>query len=212
MAYPILIIGRSGMGKSTSLRNLDPDKTALINVLGKPLPFRGKFDQIVTADYAKIMNAISKTNRPIVVIDDAGYLMTSAFMSGHASQGSGNALYSFYNTLGDNFWFLIEHIRSLPTNQRVYLIMHEDGNESYDIIKPKTIGKMLDEKVCIEGMFSICLRCVYSNGRHVFRTRTNGKDTAKTPLGMFEEEEIDNDLKVVDEKIKEFYVIQEETK
>lgn len=212
MAYPILIIGRSGMGKSTSLRNLDPDKTALINVLGKPLPFRGKFNQIVTTDYVKIMNAISKTNRPIVVIDDAGYLMTSAFMSGHASQGAGNALYSFYNTLGDNFWFLIEHIRSLPTNQRVYLIMHEDGNENYDIIKPKTIGKMLDEKVCIEGMFSICLRCVYSNGRHVFRTRTNGKDTAKTPLGMFEEEEIDNDLKVVDEKIKEFYVIQEETK
>lgn len=212
MAYPILIIGRSGMGKSTSLRNLDPDKTALINVLGKPLPFRGKFNQIVTTDYVKIMNAISKTNRPIVVIDDAGYLMTSAFMIGHSSQGAGNALYSFYNTLGDNFWFLIEHIRSLPTNQRVYLIMHEDGNESYDIIKPKTIGKMLDEKVCIEGMFSICLRCVYSNGRHVFRTRTNGKDTSKTPLGMFEEEEIDNDLKVVDEKIKEFYVIQEETK
>lgn len=212
MAYPILIIGRSGMGKSTSLRNLDPDKTALINVLGKPLPFRGKFNQIVTTDYVKIMNAISKTNRPIVVIDDAGYLMTSAFMSGHASQGTGNALYSFYNTLGDNFWFLIEHIRSLPTNQRVYLIMHEDGNENYDIIKPKTIGKMLDEKVCIEGMFSICLRCVYSNGRHVFRTRTNGKDTAKTPLGLFEEEEIDNDLKVVDEKIKEFYEIQEETK
>lgn len=212
MAYPILIIGRSGMGKSTSLRNLDPDKTALINVLGKPLPFRGKFNQIVTTDYVKIMNAISKTNRPIVVIDDASYLMTSAFMSGHASQGAGNALYSFYNTLGDNFWFLIEHIRSLPTNQRIYLIMHEDGNESYDIIKPKTIGKMLDEKVCIEGMFSICLRCVYSNGRHVFRTRTNGKDTAKTPLGMFEEEEIDNDLKVVDEKIKDFYVIQEEFK
>lgn len=212
MAYPILIIGRSGMGKSTSLRNLDPDKTALINVLGKPLPFRGKFNQIVTTDYVKIMNAISKTNRPIVVIDDAGYLMTSAFMSGHASQGAGGALYSFYNTLGDNFWCLIEHIRSLPTNQRVYLIMHEDGNESYDIIKPKTIGKMLDEKVCIEGMFSICLRCVYSNGRHVFRTRTNGKDTAKTPLGMFEAEEIDNDLKVVDEKIKEFYVIQEENK
>ena len=211
MAYPVLIIGRSGMGKSTSMRNLPPEKTALINVLGKPLPFRNDLDQFVTDDYAKVKAAISKTKRPIIVIDDAGYLMTNMFMRGHASQGKGNDIYGFYNSVGDNFWNLVEHIMNLKTNQRVYIMMHEEESETGKI-KPKSVGKMLDEKVCIEGMFTICFRSSYSNTKHVFFTRTNGLDVAKTPMGMFGEDEyeIDNDLKYVDDKIKEYYKIQED--
>lgn len=211
MAYPVLIIGRSGMGKSTSMRNLPPEKTALINVLGKPLPFRNDLDQFVTDDYAKVKAAISKTKRPIIVIDDAGYLMTNMFMRGHASQGKGNDIYGFYNSVGDNFWNLVEHIMNLQTNQRVYIMMHEEESETGKI-KPKSVGRMLDEKVCIEGMFTICFRSAYSNTKHVFFTRTNGLDVAKTPMGMFgdDEYEIDNDLKYVDDKIKEYYKIQED--
>lgn len=212
MAYPVLIIGKSGSGKSCSLRNLDSKRVALINVLGKPLPFKGKFDQIVTDEYAKIIGAIKATRRPIVVIDDAGYLMTNMFMKGHANAGAGNGVFTLYNKIGDNFWNLIEAIRALPGDQRVYMLMHEDQND-FGAVKPKSIGKMVDEKVCLEGMFSICLRCMVSQGKHIFRTQSDGMDVAKSPIGMFASEEIDNDLAAVDTAICEFYEIKEgETK
>lgn len=206
MNVPVLIIGKSGAGKSFSLANLPPDKTALINVLGKPLPFKGRFDQIVTDDYAKIMGAIKAAKREIIVIDDMGYLMTNAFMRNHAAQGAGNAIFQLYNSIGDTFWNLIEMVRRLPDNKRVYMMMHEDVNE-FGAVKPKTIGRMIDEKCCLEGMFTICLRCVISNGKHVFRTQSDGLDVAKSPLGMFDGDEIPNDLAMVDRAICEYYEI-----
>lgn len=206
MNVPVLIIGKSGAGKSFSLANLPPDKTALINVLGKPLPFKGRFDQIVTDDYAKIMGAIKAAKREIIVIDDMGYLMTNAFMRNHAAQGAGNAIFQLYNSIGDTFWNLIEMVRRLPDNKRVYMMMHEDVNE-FGAVKPKTIGRMIDEKCCLEGMFTICLRCVISNGKHVFRTQSDGLDVAKSPLGMFDSDEIPNDLAMVDRAICEYYEI-----
>ena len=211
MAIPVLVIGKSGSGKSASMVNLDPSKVALISVLGKPLPFRGKFDQYVTDDYAKVIGAIKATKRDIVVIDDAGYLMTNMFMQNHSSGGQGNAVYSLYNTIGDKFWNLIEAIRRFPEQKRVYIIMHEEQNE-FGTVKPKSIGKMIDEKVCLEGMFTICLRCLVSSGKHVFRTQSDGSDVAKTPIGMFEEDEIPNDLNLVDEAICSYYEIGGEKK
>lgn len=212
MAIPILIIGKSGSGKSASMRNLDPDRVALINVLGKPLPFRGKFMQLVTDDYSKVTASITsapKKNRDIIIIDDAGYLITNMFMRGHSNTGAGNGVFSLYNTIGDRFWNLIEVIRSEPSNARVYLMMHEDVND-FGQVRPKTIGKLIDEKVCLEGMFTICLRCMISDGKHVFRTQSDGSDVAKSPMGMFETFEIDNDLNMVDQKICEYYKEEEE--
>ena len=206
MAIPVLIIGKSGSGKSCSMRNVDPANVALINVLGKPLPFRGKFDQLVTDDYTRIMGAISGAKRDIIVIDDAGYLMTNMFMRSHANAGAGNGVFSLYNSIGDKFWGLIEAIRALPGNKRVYVMMHEDQND-FGSIKPKSIGKMIDEKVCLEGMFSICLRCMVSNGKHIFRTQSDGLDVAKSPIGMFDAEEIENDLNIVDQSILDYYAI-----
>lgn len=211
MAIPILIIGKSGSGKSASMRNLDPDRVALINVLGKPLPFRGKFMQVVTDDYSKVTASIisaSKKNRDIIIIDDAGYLITNMFMRGHGNTGAGNGVFSLYNTIGDRFWNLIEVIRSEPSNARVYLMMHEDMND-FGQVRPKTIGKLIDEKVCLEGMFTICLRCMISDGKYVFRTRSDGSDVAKSPIGMFDAFEIENDLNMVDQKICDYY--KEET-
>ena len=212
MAIPILLIGKSGSGKSASLRNLDPNRVALVNVLGKPLPFRGKFAQVVTDDYNKVAACISsapKKGRDIIIVDDAGYLITNMFMRGHSNAGTGNGVFTLYNSIGDRFWNLIEAIRAEPSNARVYLIMHEDMND-FGQVKPKTIGKLIDEKVCLEGMFTICLRCMISDGKHVFRTQSDGMDVAKSPIGLFEELEIDNDLNYVDQKITEYYKEDEE--
>ena len=206
MAIPVLVIGKSGSGKSASMSNLDPSRVALISVLGKPSPFRGKFDQITTDDYVKVSNAIKATKRDIVVVDDAGYLMTNMFMKDHANTGQGNAVFNLYNNIGDKFWNMIEDIRKIRENKRVYIIMHEDQNE-FGSVKPKSIGKMIDEKVCLEGMFTIVLRCMVQHGKHIFRTQSDGLDVAKTPMGMFETEEIPNDLKMVDDTICAYYEI-----
>lgn len=201
MGVPVLIIGKSGSGKSTSLRNFSKNEIGVINVLGKPLPFKNDIPDIKTDDYEKIEKTILKSIVKSIVIDDAGYLMTNQFMRGHSNTGSGNAIFSFYNTIGDKFWGLIRFVVDfLPPEKIVYFMMHEDKNDFGDI-KPKTIGKMLDEKACIEGMFTVALRCK----DHKFLTQTTENDIAKSPMGMFDTIEIDNDLKFVDEKIREYW-------
>ena len=205
MAIPVLIIGKSGSGKSCSLRNLNPGDVALVNVLGKPLPFRGAgFRQLTTDDYDKVNQAIAKAKAPIVVVDDAGYLMTNMFMKGHSNAGAGNGVFTLYNNIGDKFWTMIDRIMKLEGSKRVYIMMHEEADD-FGNVRPKTIGKMVNEKVCLEGMFTICLRCAVKGGKHIFLTQSDGMDVAKTPSGMFEQEEIDNDLALVDKAICEYY-------
>ena len=160
---------------------------------------------MVTDDYAKIHAMLAKSKAPSMVIDDAGYLITNAFMRNHSSKGVGNAVFNLYNTLADSFWGLVTFIsEQLPDNKIVYIIMHEDTNEFGDI-KPKTIGKLLDEKVCIEGMFTIALRCVVENGQHVFVTQCADGAVSKSPIGMFDTLTVDNDLAAVDKTIREYY-------
>lgn len=205
MAIPVLIIGKSGGGKSTSLRNCtDNENWNLINVLGKPLPFKGKIPSVVTDNYSQVMKCLAGSTAHSIVIDDAGYLITNYFMKNHSSQGAGNTIFSMYNTLADNFWNLVEFIKRLPEEKIVYIIMHEDIDD-YGNVKPKTIGKLLDEKICLEGMFTIVLRCIQENSKHLFVTQSDGGAVSKSPMGMFEELEIDNDLLYVDNKIREYY-------
>lgn len=208
MAIPVLIIGKSGCGKSTSLRNcVDNDGWNLINVLNKPLPFKGKIPQVETDDYTQVMQCLAGSKAHSIVVDDAGYLITNYFMRNHSSKGAGNAIFSMYNTLADNFWNLVEFIKKLPNDKIVYIIMHEDTDD-YGNVKPKTIGKLLDEKICLEGMFTIVLRCVQENGKHLFVTQADGGAVSKSPIGMFEELQIDNDLLYVDAKIREYYGLE----
>lgn len=210
MGVPVLLLGKSGSGKSASLRNFQSGEIGIINVLGKPLPFRNSLQAIVTDDYNTIYSVLLKAKTNTIVIDDAGYLMTNQFMRSHSSTGRGNDIFAFYNDLGDRFWHLVRFVvEKLPPEKIVYFVMHEDKNDFGDI-KPKTIGKMLDEKVCIEGMFTIVIRSILSNGKHVFRTQTDGLDVCKTPIGMFNQEEIDNDLKMVDTTIREYYGLNKE--
>lgn len=210
MAMPVLIIGRSGSGKSTSLRNCQNDSFNLIRVLNKPLPFKGKVNGWFTDDYQQVMKYLIASKASSIVIDDAGYLITNHFMRGHASTGKGNAVFSLYNDIGDYFWQLIQFIvTKVPEDKIVYLMMHEEKDDSGDI-KPKTIGKLLDEKVCIEGMFTIVLRCIEESGKHLFVTQACNGAVSKSPMGMFDELTIDNDLSVVDKIIRDYYGFKEE--
>lgn len=204
-SIPILLIGKSGTGKSTSMRNFDNEEIAIINVLGKQLPFKSKIKNIVTTDnYEQVINNIKLTKRKTIVIDDAGYLITNQFMRNHSKGGGGNAVFSVYNELADNFWKLVNEIKNIDGGKTVYFVMHEDTND-YGVIRPKTIGKLLDDKVCIEGMFTVAIRSMFKDGKYIFRTKTDGNDIVKAPLGMFEDEEMENDLKIVDNIIREYY-------
>ena len=206
MGIPVLIIGKSGTGKTTSLRNcVGNSRFGLIKAINKPLPFRGEIPSIHTDDYSKITTALANSKAPSMVIDDAGYLITNYFMRNHSAKGQGNAVFSLYNTLADNFWNLVQFIsEQLPNEKIVYIIMHEDTNE-FGEVKPKTIGKLLDEKICLEGMFTIVLRCVIENGVHRFITQYSEGAVSKSPMGMFDTLSIDNDLLEVDNSIRKYY-------
>lgn len=205
MAIPVLIIGKSGSGKSASMRNCVGKSFSLINVLKKPLPFRGAIPTIQTDDYNYIMRAMQSSQAKSIVIDDAGYLITNHFMRGHSTAGKGNGVFALYNDLGDQYWKLVQFVvNNLPEDKIVYFMMHEDKNDFGDV-KPKTIGKMLDEKVCLEGLFTIVLRCITDGDRHLFITQSADGAVSKSPMGMFSELEIDNDLYMVDQTIREYY-------
>ena len=179
-SVPVLLIGQSGSGKSTSLRNFKRDEVAVVNVLGKPLPFKSDIKAGKCDDYATILKAIAKTEKKTIVIDDANYLITNEFMNKSSVKG-----FDKYNEMGNNFFNLINGIKNIEGGKTVYLIMHEDTDENGNV-KPKTIGKLLDDKVNIQGMFTICIRSMYDNGNYIFRLKTNGQDCVKTPFGMFD--------------------------
>ena len=207
MAEAVLIYGKSGTGKSTSLENFGEDEIYLINVIGKRLPFRKKFALTsVTDDVEKIKRAMAKCYEhvKVIVIDDAGYLLTNQFMRGHSGDKSGGNTFDLFNSIADNFWGLLNFIKTLPEDKIVYLTMHEDTND-FGEKRLRTIGKLLNEKVCIEGMCSIVLRSETVGGKYYFVTQNEGNDISKSPKGMFESIRIPNDLKAVDTAIREYW-------
>ena len=205
MGECVFVYGKSGSGKSRSLINFGEDEIFLVNTIGKRLPFRSKFKyEIKTDDFSKIVNGLRKMPTKTAVIDDSGYLMTNAFMRGHSAPKSGSSTFDLYNDIADSFWSLITIIKNeLPDDVIVYMIMHEDTTD-YGETKLRTIGKLLSEKVCIEGMSTVVLRCVVRDGKHLFLTQSDGNDISKSPEGMFELE-IENDLKFVDDSIRSYW-------
>lgn len=201
MGIPVFILGHSGTGKSTSLRNFKSGEILHINVMSKPLPFKGRFAETYNGDdYGEIAKAINKTKCKSIVIDDAQYLMANEFMRRSFEKG-----YDKFTEIGYNFWTLVNSVTAdLPYDVIVYFLMHTDqddnGNE-----KAKTIGKLLDEKICVEGMTSVVLKTAVKDGTYSFLTQNNGHDTVKSPLGMFKTYEIDNDLKAVDTAIRSYW-------
>ena len=196
-----MIYGQSGTGKSTSLRNFKPEDVCIVNVSGKPLPFKSKHKTFNTDDYMAVDAAIKKAPAKSIVIDDSTYLMTGEYMRTAKVTG-----YQKYTDMALNYYTLVKTAAALPSDKIVYFMGHSDtdanGNEKF-----KTIGKMLDEKVTLEGMFTIVLKTVVTDGKYQFSTRNSGQDTVKTPLGMFNDVLIDNDLAMVDKTIREYYGI-----
>lgn len=189
------------------MKNCVGKDLGLIQVLKKPLPFKGKFGGSVTRDYNVINRAVVSKQWPkSIVIDDAGYLITAQFMDGHNSTGKGNAVFTLYNDMADNFYRMIQNIAdNAPDDRIVYIIMHEDTNDFGDI-KPKTIGKLLDEKVCIEGLCTIVLRSIHTDD-YYFVTQARDGAVSKSPDDMFDSVEIPNDLLTVDNAIRDYYGI-----
>lgn len=207
MGVPVLILGESGSGKSASMRNFKPGEIGIINVSGKPLPFRNNLKTVNTDNYEDIVKTILAAKARALVIDDAQYLMANEFMRTAKVTG-----YQKFTDLALNFWRLIQVvINNLPPDKIVYFLAHVErdanGNE-----KMKTIGKLLDEKITIEGLFTIVLKTVVQDRHYQFATQTNGQDTVKTPMGMFDDLLIENDLKMVDSTIREYYGISESNK
>lgn len=201
-----MIIGESGSGKSTSLRNFDPAKVGIFNVAGKPLPFRKKFHVINNATYNSIYQRLAEPKLKTYVIDDAQYLM--AFEELDRAKETG---YTKFTEMALNFSGLVRFvINKLPPDVIVYFLQHTETTEQGKI-KAKTVGKMIDSKLTLEGLFSIVLLCEASESGYHFITQSNGFTTCKSPMGMLDAE-IDNDLAMVDEKIREYWNLGGESK
>ena len=207
MAKKVLIIGESGTGKSASMRNFAKDDIFIINVAAKDLPFRepkGGFEKLSTDNYREIKKAIQATKKKVIVIDDTQYLMANEYMRRATEKG-----FDKYTEMAQNMWDLQQTINALPNDVIVYELSHlerdDRGNE-----RAKTIGKLMNEKITFEGMFSIVLKAVVQDGKYYFQTQNNGADTCKSPIGLFKTFLIDNDLKAVDAAIRAYYDLNDD--
>jgi len=204
MGELVLIYGKSGVGKSRSLINFGEDEILFVNTIGKRPPFAKKFKYELKSDNVEtIKSQLKKMPCKVAVIDDGTYIMTNTFMRGH---GKGDQ-FTLYNNIGNTMWSLFRFVKTdLPDNVLVYFMMHEEADD-FGNTKLRTIGKLLDQKVCLEGMVTICLHCIVKEKDHVFVTNSTGFGIEKSPEGMFELEE-PNDLKSIDEKIRNFWGIE----
>ena len=200
MGIAIMVLGKSGSGKSASLRNFDPDEVGILNVLAKPLPFRGgtEFPMVNHAKYADIIGKLRDNNRRCYVIDDSTYLMENEQFARTYENG-----YKKYTEMALHFQQLINAALNTDADTIVYFLHHVDENTD-GTEKVKTIGKMIDEKYCIEGACPVVIDCVVRNGRHVFVTENYGTNLAKAPMDSLPGV-MDNDLKAVDTALREYW-------
>lgn len=203
MSNLVMVLGKSGSGKSTSLRNFSADEVGVFSVAGKRLPFKGDLPVVQHADYQRIADVIAANRRRAYVIDDATYLMQFDNFARAKETGYGK-----FTDMAVSFQQLLRAASWTDEDTNVYFLMHPDVDE-YGREKPKTIGKMLDEKLCVEGLFPIVIDARVIQGedgkpKHVFITENDGTNLAKAPIGMLPPV-MDNDLKAVDTAIREYW-------
>lgn len=213
MSTIIAIVGESGTGKSTAIRTLDPKATVIISPISKPLPIKGFkknyneanknwFCDVEPAKLIALLENISKSAPAIksIVIDDFQYQMSGEFMERALEHG-----YSKFTEIGQKAYNVLKKAANLRADLNVFFLVHEDSSEVTGKRKIKTVGKMLDDKISLEGLFTIVLFAEIHEGKYQFKTQSDGNTTAKSPMGMFDQLEIPNDLGYVLTKIKEYY-------
>lgn len=198
MGMPVLVLGASGTGKSTSLRNFKKGEIGVLNVGEKPLPFRGKLDVANTADYEVIKQTLMKNTFNAYAIDDSQFLMVYENFAHAYERG-----YDKFTKMAVNFQELLEVIKKGTSNDTIVYLLHHIDYDDMGRAKAKTIGKMLDQQLPIESAVSITLLTQTDSEKYSFIT--NGFPPAKSPMGMFAEKEIDNDLRMVDTTIREYW-------
>ena len=201
MAIGVLILGESGSGKSYSMRNFNEDEVKVISVEKPILPFKNHFELTRTSDVKQIIKELKATKKKRIVIDDFQYILGLACMRRSLEKG-----WDKFSEMQFDYFQILDALKELPDDVIVYFMSHTETDENGNT-KIKTIGKALDKYITIEGLFMIVLGTRVSDGNYYFTTQTNGKDTIKTPAGMFPSYAIDNDLKYVDEKIRNYYEI-----
>lgn len=207
MAQMVLIMGESGTGKSTSMRNCNPETIAVVNPVGKPLPFKNHFDMLNNETDArkitKYMKEQAAAGKKLIVVDDFQYILAVPYMNRIKETG-----WDKYNDFGANYFEIINVCKELPDDVIVAYMTHLETLEN-GLTTVKLIGKLLREKITIEGLFTVVLRTGVNEAKYYFYTQNSGKDTVKSPLGMFPAYAIDNDLNYVADKIRNYYEIGE---
>lgn len=204
MAIKVMIQGESGSGKSTSLRNFSDDEILYINVGNKPLPFRKKFETVVSDKASDIVAAMQKTKKKVIVLDDVQYVIANSYMRRSLEKG-----WDKFSEIAYDYFQILDAPDRLPDDVIVYYMSHTEVDENSGIEKAKTIGKSIDKYVTIEGKFTVVLKTAVADGTYNFITQNNGHDRVKSPIGMFDSFSIDNDLKYVDEKIRNYYFMED---
>jgi len=199
MSRLIFVLGHPGTGKSSSLRNLKKDELGYVSVTGKELPFRTDIKPVVAKTSEQVISIIQKSKKPIVVIDDINYLFTfQVFGRSHEKDQ-----FQVFRDVGNNFYNLVEAIINKPTDQNFYLFGHIEINDS-GLVQLKTAGKTIRDNIAPEGLTNIVLEAVNDLGEFVFRVKSDGSGV-KTPLDMFEDGTVSNDLKIINEAINKYY-------
>ena len=209
MGIAVLVLGESGSGKSASMRNFKQSDVSILNVASKPLPFKNVngLKKANKATYGMIKGAVSSNRTLSYVIDDAQYLM--AFESFEKANEIG---YTKFTLMAKNYQEMLRYIQEeTPDDTIVYVLQHIETTEDGKV-KAKTLGKMLDQQLTVEGLFTIVLLCVADEKGHYFITQSDGTNPCKSPMGMFDDVKIDNDLKMVDEIIREYYGLKAQPK
>lgn len=214
MAIPVLVMGRSGSGKTYSLKNFKNNEIGVISVEKGRLPFRSdltvvripeefgaeiqSYAQLNLAKYGWLERTIKNSKAKSVAIDDSQYLLANELFDRAKEKG-----YDKFTDMAANFRSLVRFVNQLGDDEKIVYFLHHTETDANGREKAKTIGKMLDEKLVLEGCFDVVLYCEDQK----FYTQSNGQSTAKTPEGMFEDVEIPNDLKAVDDAIRGYYGI-----
>lgn len=198
MAKLVLIIAQSGTGKSSSLRNFKKGEANVLLCSGKELPFRNDLSTRVPKSYNDVMESIKQATAPVVVIDDANYLMSFEEMARVGEIG-----YTKFTQMAANMFNMFKTIIDKDSDQIVYVMAHAEARDD-GLLRFKTTGKMLADKIVLEGLTNVVLTTEIIDGQFVFKTATDGTGV-KAPIGMFESDTIPNDLKLVDKAVREFY-------